>query len=85
MPSYTDNEKLVIARDYLLPQIFARTGLKPGELQIDPNLWPSIVRPFGFDSGIRSLGRTLEAICRKVALEVVTGKAKTVYIDQNNL
>jgi len=85
MPSYTDNEKLVIARDYLLPKIFVQTGLKPGELQIDPNLWPSIVRPFGFDSGIRSLGRTLEAICRKVALQIVNGETTSVYLDEKNL
>ncbi len=85
MPSYTDDEKIVIARDYLLPKIYERTGLKEGELQIDPNLWPGIVRPFGYDSGIRSLGRTLEAICRKVALEIVSGKSQGVYLTQENL
>ncbi|EKD99547.1 MAG: hypothetical protein ACD_22C00234G0006 [uncultured bacterium] len=85
MPSYTDNEKLVIARDYLMPKIFEKTGLKEGELKIDPNLWPNIVRPFGYDSGIRSLGRTLESICRKVALEIVTGKSTSVAITQDNL
>lgn len=85
MPSYTDAEKIVIARDYLLPKIFKSTGLKEGELQIDPNLWPNIVRPFGFDSGIRSLGRTLESICRKVALEIVSGKSTGVYLNADNL
>ncbi len=85
MPSYTDNEKLVIARDYLMPKILAKSGLKAEELQIDPNLWPGIVRPFGFDSGIRSLGRTLESICRKVAREIVEGKTQSVYIDDKNL
>lgn len=85
MPSYTDNEKLVIARDYLLPKILEKTGLREGELIIDPNLWPNVVRPFGFDSGIRSLGRTLESICRKVAKEIVTGEATQVYLTQENL
>lgn len=85
MPSYTDQEKLVIARDYLFPKIIAKSGLKAEELQIDPELWPGIVRPFGFDSGIRSLGRTLESICRKVAREIVEGKSKTVYINAENL
>lgn len=85
MPSYSDNEKLVIARDYLLPKILAKSGLKPEELQFDPNLWPAIVRPFGFDTGIRSLGRTLEAICRKVAKEIVEGKTTGVVIDASNL
>lgn len=85
MPSYTDDEKIVIARDYLLPQIFEKSGLKKEELEIDPNLWPGIVRPFGYDSGIRSLSRTLESICRKVAKEIVLGKTKKVVINADNL
>lgn len=85
MPSYSDVEKLVIARDYLLPNIRENAGLKPEELEIDPDLWPGIVRPFGYDSGIRSLGRTLEAICRKVAKEIVEGKSEKVTINADNL
>lgn len=85
MPSYTDMEKTVIARDYLFPKIIAKSGLKLEELQIDPNLWPGIVKPFGFDSGIRSIGRTLESICRKVAKEIVEGKSQSVYINAENL
>jgi ATP-dependent Lon protease len=85
MPSYTDDEKIVIARDYLLPQIIEKSGLKPGELEIDPDLWPGIVRPFGYDSGIRSLGRTLEAVCRKVAREIVEKKSEKVILTSENL
>ncbi len=85
MPSYTDQEKLVIARDYILPKVMENTGLTPQELIIDPNLWPGIVRPFGYDTGIRSLGRTLESICRKVAKEIVEGKSTQVYITIENL
>lgn len=85
MPSYTDQEKIVIAREYLLPQIIQKSGLKPEELQIDPDLWPGIVRPFGYDSGIRSLGRTLESICRKVAREIVEGKVTEVKLTSDNL
>lgn len=85
MPSYTDKEKAVIAREYLMPQILEKSGLKPGELEIDPDLWPGVVRPFGYDSGIRSIGRTLESICRKVAKEIVEGKSKKVFINSENL
>lgn len=85
MPSYTDEEKIVIARDYLMPKVLEKTGLLPEELQIDPNLWPGVVRPFGFDTGIRSLGRTLESIARKVAKDIVEGKATKVYITAENL
>ncbi len=85
MPSYTDAEKIAIGRDYLLPKVIERAGLTPQELTIDPNLWAGVVRPFGFDSGIRSLNRTLEAICRKVAKEIVDGKSTKVYINADNL
>jgi ATP-dependent Lon protease len=85
MPSYSDNEKLVIARDYLMPKILENSGLTLAELEIDPNLWPGIVRPFGYDSGIRSLSRTLEGICRKVAKEIVEGKTKKVILTADNL
>ena len=85
MPSYTDQEKIVIARDYLMPKIIENTGLLPEEFQIDPTLWPGVVRPFGFDTGIRSLGRTLEAMARKVAKDIVEGKTDKVYITVENL
>jgi ATP-dependent Lon protease len=85
MPSYTDAEKLVIARDYILPKAIEGAGLTTDELEIDPNLWPGIVRPFGYDSGIRSLGRTLDSICRKVAKEIVDGKSQKVVLTADNL
>ncbi len=85
MASYTDAEKVVIARDYLLQKIIKKNGLRPDELQIDPELWPSIIRPFGFDSGIRSISRTVDAICRKVAKEIVEGKVERVFINEQNL
>jgi ATP-dependent Lon protease len=85
MPAYTDQEKIVIARDYILPKVLERSGLKAGELLIDPNLWPGVVRPFGFDTGIRSLERTLQAVCRKVAKEIVEGKSTAVTITADNL
>lgn len=85
MPSYSDTEKMVIARDYVFPKVIENSGLKPEELEIDPNLWPGIIRPFGYDSGIRSLTRTLEAICRKAAKEIVEGKSQKVVINADNL
>ena len=85
MPSYTDAEKIVISRDYLMPKVMERTSLRSEELKIDPNLWPSVVRPFGYDTGIRSLSRTLESIARKVAKEIVEGKSKGVLITAENL
>src|SRR3990167_2080026 len=85
MPAYTDYEKEVIAKDYLLPKVLKEAGLKEGELTFDPNLWGQVIRPLVFDSGIRSLNRTLEAIARKAAKEIVEEKLKSVHITAENL
>lgn len=74
MPSYNDNEKKVIGKDYIFPKILQEAGLKPNQIVIDDSLWPSIIRPLGYDSGTRSLQRTIEGICRKVARMIVEGK-----------
>ncbi len=74
MPSYTDDEKIVIAKSYLFPKIRTNTGLLENQLLIDDSLWLNIIRPLGFDSGIRSLERTIEGVCRKVARLIVEGK-----------
>lgn len=74
MPSYTDEEKLAIAKNYLFLKIRKQTGLLDNQLLIDDSVWPFIIRPLGFDAGIRSLERTIEGICRKTARIIVEGK-----------
>ncbi len=74
MPSYSDEEKIAIAKGYLFPKIRNQTGLSEEQLLIDDAVWPSVIRPLGFDSGIRSLERTIEGVCRKVAKMIVDGK-----------
>jgi ATP-dependent Lon protease len=73
MPFYSDEQKMVIAKSYLLPEALKNAGVDPKMLQIDPNLWPNIVRPLGFDGGIRSLKRNVDTLVRKVAKKVVEG------------
>ncbi|MFA6368764.1 MAG: AAA family ATPase [Candidatus Shapirobacteria bacterium] len=85
MPSYTDEEKIVIARDYLLPKALKATGLTVSDLQISPSLWAQIVRPLGFDAGVRTLQRNIEAMCRKVAKIILEGKSKQIVVDENNI
>lgn len=85
MPSYSDEEKTVIARQYLYEKIRSDAGLNDTQLIIDDAVWPGIIRPLGFDSGIRSLERTIEGMCRKVAREIVEGKASSVRITNENL
>lgn len=85
MPSYTDAEKTVIAKDYLFPKIRTQTGVSQNQLSIDPSVWPGIIRPLGFDSGIRSLERSIEGICRKTARQIVEGKVQSVQITSQNV
>jgi ATP-dependent Lon protease len=85
MPSYTDEEKTVIAQKYLFPKILEQTGLTGMQLIISENVWPTIIRPLGFDSGIRSLERAIEGVCRKAARMIVEGKVKTVNVTSENI
>lgn len=85
MSAYTDIEKVEIARKYLLPKVLNNSGLKEGELTIDDSLWINIVRPFGFDAGIRTLQRTLEGIARKVAREIVEKRSTAVHLTTENI
>lgn len=85
MPSYTDEEKIAIAKGYLFSRIRGEIGLNESELTIDENLWPQIIRPLGYDSGIRSLDRIVSGVCRKAARVIVEGKATTVHLTEDNL
>lgn len=85
MPSYTDEEKIVIAKKYLFPKILTQTGLKDDQLALDDEIWPAVIRPLGFDSGTRSLERTIEGICRKAARLIVEGKAQSVQVTSENV
>lgn len=85
MPSYTDTEKMNIAKTYLFPKIEKQSGLTPAQLTIADDVWPLVIRPLGFDSGIRSLERTLQGMCRKVARVIVEGRAQSVTINAANI
>lgn len=85
MPSYTDIEKITIAHQYLFARVRAQVGLTEAQLIIADDVWPNIIRPLGFDSGIRSLQRTIEGLCRRVAMMIVSGQAQSVRITNENL
>lgn len=85
MPSYTDTEKIRIAKEYVMPALMRESGLTAENLTIDEGMWAKLVRPLGYDAGIRSIERTLNSVCRKVALSIVEGREKTFHIDENNI
>ena len=69
----------------MFPKITEETGLGNSVLVIDELAWPQIIRPLGFDAGIRSLSRTIQTICRKVARKVVEGEAGPFNVGAENL
>lgn len=85
MPSYSDEEKIIIGKDYLLPKALDEAGLESKIIQISETIWPQIIRPLGFDAGIRSLQRSLQTICRKAAKKVVEGTVGPFEITGDNL
>jgi len=85
MPSYTDEEKIKIAKEYVLPELMKESGLSSENLTIDEAIWPKLVRPLGYDGGIRSIERTLNSLCRKIALRIIEGKGTTYRVDGNNI
>ncbi len=84
MPSYTDEEKIVIAQKYVLPKLLKDAGLRPQQLVIQDQLWPKMVRPLGYDAGIRTLQRTLQGVVRKSARIIVERGYPEVVINADN-
>ncbi len=84
MPSYTDQEKIMIAKHYILPKLYADSGLRPEQLVIKEEVWPRMTRPLGYDAGIRTLERTLQGMVRKAARIIVEkGYPEVVITNQN--
>lgn len=85
MPSYTDEQKIIIGKNYLLPRALNYSGLTSNDLSIQEDIWGKVVRPLGFDAGMRTLDRTINTICRKVAKQKLEGKITNVIISDDNL
>lgn len=85
MPSYTDDQKMKIAKDYILPRLVRETGLQPTALNVADGVWKAIARASGFDPGIRSVERKVEAMVRTVAYKTVQGEAKEFVVTEANM
>ncbi|HLL60311.1 MAG TPA: AAA family ATPase [Candidatus Nitrosocosmicus sp.] len=84
MPSYKDDEKIVIAKQYILPKLLQVSGMKTENLTIDDIVWEKIARLSGYDPGIRSVERYVETIVRKVAYQYVNKEATKFVINEEN-
>jgi ATP-dependent Lon protease len=86
IPGYTEDEKLNIARRYLVPKQVKQNGLKAKELEISDSAIIDIIRYYTREAGVRGLERELAKVCRKVVKELALGtvdtKTLTVGSDQ---
>lgn len=85
MPSYTDEEKIMIGKKYILPRAIKETALPENTISIDDAIWNQIVRPLGYDAGIRTLQRTIKGIIRKIAKQYVEGSIQQVHLTNENI
>lgn len=83
--SYSDEEKVVIAKNYILPKVLKVTGLKSDQVIIEDNVWTQIVRPLGFDAGIRQLERNITSLARRAARDIIEGKTDKIVVNLQNV
>ncbi len=84
-PSYTDEEKLAIARDHLLPKQRKKHGLNGNQLRINDGAMREIIARYTRESGVRRLEQELAEVCRKTAAGIVAGKCKSKYLRAGSL
>ncbi len=85
LSGYTEEEKLVIARRYLVPRQLGRNGLTAEQVEITDEALAAIVRGYTREAGVRNLEREIGAVLRNVAARVAEGHAGTVRIGPDDL
>lgn len=83
--SYTENEKLHIAKEHLLAKQMEKNGINERKLQISDQALEVVIRSYTREAGVRGLERKLGEICRKVAREVYEDKNRKVRVTCQNL
>jgi len=86
IPGYTEDEKVNIAKKYLVPKQIERNGLREGEFAITDDALRSIVRHYTREAGVRNLEREISKIARKVVKELLSAKQKKrVRVTEKNI
>lgn len=85
LSSYTDEEKLQIAKEHLLPKERKRHGLKKSQLKLTDDAIRALITGYTRESGVRVLERRIGALCRKTAMKIVSGDAKQISLTASDL
>src|SRR6266700_2472957 len=81
----TEEQKMHIARNYLLPKQLEANGLKPDELTVDDDALRRIARDYTREAGVRNLEREIGSLCRKVAKQIAEGKAAPIHVTADQI
>ena len=85
LPGYTDEEKIGIAKKYLIPKQLKEHGLKAKDVKFQKNAIRKIITGYTREAGVRNLERQIARVCRKVAYQVATEKRESAVISVNRL
>ena len=85
LSGYTEEQKLHIARNYLLPKQIEANGLNKDELTMDDEALRRIARDYTREAGVRNLEREVGALCRKVAKQVAEGKPTPIHLTADDV
>ena len=85
LPGYTLQEKVQIARRYLVPKAIAEHGLKRTQIKFTPDVLEAIIGGYTAEAGVRNLERQIANVCRKVARGFAEGKSRPVEVTPRKL
>ena len=85
LSGYTLEEKMVIARRYLLPRQIRENGLRPSQIKLDDDTLKLIISHYTHEAGVRNLERELGKICRKIARKIAEGGKGPYTVSKNTL
>ena len=83
--SYIEQEKLEIAKRYLLPRQLMENGLKPGQVTLTDGALSRVITAYTREAGVRNLERLIGTLCRKAARRIAEGEAKRVRLTERSL
>jgi ATP-dependent Lon protease len=85
IPGYTEDEKIEIAKRYLVNRQLANTGLAPDQCSLTDDALRSIIREYTREAGVRTLERMISAVCRHAALRIAEGTIDHLNVDRADL